>query len=354
MNAPLRIAAVGLEHDEIYRVLDRLRQHDKAELTAIAERSGRLRMAAAGRYRVPVFPRLTPLLAETDVDAVLVATPNGDKAAAVAEAMHAGKHVIAHAPPALTPEQLADVEAAQAASGTALLLLLPLRFTPAYAQLREAIEKGVLGGIRQVVIVNSQQIGVTPRTQAFFATKTHGGVLTNLAIHDLDVLRWFGGGVAVEYAVTRCSGVSDHPEFEDAGLVRCTLDGGGEGVLVCNWLAPAASAPIHEVTVIGTEGTAWISGGKLQIWGGARPDSLPDGGVYAYDALGRTVSPAPAGPAAADVHAAMCDAAIATLGDAAARPPLPWTRSAPHARRCRPRLRHGGPNRSDARQAPCG
>ena len=91
-------------------------------------------------------------------------------------------------------------------------------------------------------------------------------------------------------------------------------------MLVCNWLAPAASAPIHEVTVIGTEGTAWISGNKLQIWGGARPDSLPDGGVYAYDALGRTVSPAPAGPAAADVHAAMSDAAIATLGDAAARP----------------------------------
>ncbi|MDE2840595.1 MAG: hypothetical protein OXM03_08205 [Chloroflexota bacterium] len=56
MNVPLRIAAVGLEHDEIYRVLDRVRRHDAAELVAIAERSGRLRMAAAGRYRVPVFP----------------------------------------------------------------------------------------------------------------------------------------------------------------------------------------------------------------------------------------------------------------------------------------------------------
>ena len=64
MNAPLRIAAVGLEHDEIYRVLDRLRRHETADLVAIAERSGRLRMAAAGRYRVPVFPRLTPLLAK--------------------------------------------------------------------------------------------------------------------------------------------------------------------------------------------------------------------------------------------------------------------------------------------------
>lgn len=319
MNGPLRIAAVGLEHDEIYRVLDRLRQHEKADLIAIAERSGRLRMAAEGRYRVPVFPRLTPLLAKTDADAVIVATPNGDKAAAISEAMRAGKHVIAHAPPALTPEQLSAVEHAQGASGAALLLLLPLRFTPAYARLREAIVQGMLGDISQAVIINSQQIAATPRTQAFFATKAHGGVLTNLAIHDLDVLRWLGRDVAIEYAAARCSGVSEHPDFEDAGLVRCTLAGGGEGVLVCNWLAPEASVPFHELTVIGTEGTAWISGGRLQVWGGAKPEALPDGGFYAYGEPGRAVSPATAGQAAADVHAAMCDAAVATLGDAAAR-----------------------------------
>ena len=55
-DTPLRVAAVGLEHDEIYGVLDRLRQHDAAELVAIAERSGRLRMAAAGQVSRAGFP----------------------------------------------------------------------------------------------------------------------------------------------------------------------------------------------------------------------------------------------------------------------------------------------------------
>ena len=164
----LRIAAVGLEHDEIYRVLDRVRQHDAADLVAIAERSGRLRMAAAGRYRVPVYPRLTPLLAETAVDAVIVATANGNKAAVIAEALRAGTHVIAHAPFAITAEQLDAVAEAQAASGTALLALHPLRFTPAFTRLRELLAAGVLGAISQVVIVNSQKVAATPRTQAFF------------------------------------------------------------------------------------------------------------------------------------------------------------------------------------------
>ena len=139
MNAPLRIAAVGLEHDEIYRVLDRLRRHETADLVAIAERSGRLRMAAAGRYRVPVFPRLTPLFAKTAVDAVIVATANGDKAAVIQEAMRAGKHVIAHAPCAITLEQAAALKEAHTALGSGLVLLLPLRFTPVYVHLRDAI-----------------------------------------------------------------------------------------------------------------------------------------------------------------------------------------------------------------------
>ena len=168
MNVPLRIAAVGLEHDEIYRVLDRVRRYDAAELVAIAERSGRLRMAAAGRYRVPVFPRLTPLLAETAVDAVLVATANGNKTAAIEEALRAGKHVIAHAPLAVSVAQFDAVAQAQAASGAGLLALHPLRFTPAYVRLRELTAAGQLGHISQIVIINSQKVASTPRTQAFY------------------------------------------------------------------------------------------------------------------------------------------------------------------------------------------
>ncbi len=320
MKVPLRIGAVGLEHDEIYRVLDRLRGHDAAELVAIAERGGRLRMAAEGRYRVPVFPRLARLLAETAVDAVVVATPNGEKAVTIQEALRAGAHVIAHAPLALTPEQCAAVEEAQRAAGTGVVLLLPLRFTPAYVRLREAIAQGVLGDITQAVVINSQQVTATPRTQAFFATKTHGGILTNLAVHDLDALRWLCGDVTVAYAATRRMGLTEHPDFEDAGLARCTLADGGEGVVVCNWLAPETVGPYHELNVVGTAGAAWISGGKLQIWGGPPPETLPDvAGRAAYSESGRARTSTAAHTAAGEVDAAMLAAALATLGDDDAR-----------------------------------
>lgn len=278
-------------------------------------------MAAAGRYRVPVFPRLAPLLEDTAVDAVLVATANGNKAVVIEEALRAGKHVIAHAPFAVTGDQLDAVADAQASSGTALLALHPLRFTPAYVRLRELIEAGQLGAISQVVIVNSQKVAATPRTQAFFATRTHGGILTSLAVHDLDVLRWLGGDLTVTGASTQCHGVTEHAEFEDAGVVRCAFARGGEGVVVCNWLAPDAGRPYQECTVVGTAGTAWISGGKLRALAEEVP--LPDETaerVY----LATQSDPGRAVPAAADRMgddevAAMLAAALATLGDSALR-----------------------------------
>ena len=184
------------------------------------------------------------------------------------EALRAGTHVIAHAPFAITAEQLDAVAEAQAASGTAVLSLQPLRFTPAYARLRELLAAGVLGAISQVVIVNSQKVAATPRTQAFYDTRTHGGILTNLAVHDLDVLRWLGGELTVTEAVTQCHAVTEHASFEDAGIIRCRLAGGGQSVLVCNWLAPEAGESFQELTVIGTEGTAWIEGGKLRALAG--------------------------------------------------------------------------------------
>jgi len=320
VNSPLRIAAVGLEHDEIYRVLDRLRELDAAELVAIAERSGRLRMAAAGRYRVPVFPRLTLLIAETAVDAVLVATANGNKAAAIEEALRAGKHVIAHAPLAVSAAQFDAVAQAQAASGTALLSLQPLRFTPGFVRLRESIATGQLGAISQIVTINSQKVAATPRTQAFYYSPTHGGILTSLAVHDIDMLQWLAGDLTVIGASTQSNGVTEHADFEDAGAVRCTFARGGEGVVVCNWLAPEAGESFLEVTVIGTEGTAWISGGKLRAMVGDLGSLMPhDMEGHAHMAtrreIGRALPIIAADQPEYDVVTEMLEAALKTLGD---------------------------------------
>ncbi len=280
-------------------------------------------MAAAGRYQTPVFARLTRLLAEVDCDAVLVATTNGEKAAAIAEAMRAGKHVVAHAPLAVSPEQLDAVAAAQAAAGVGLILLLPMRFTPAYRDLHAAVAQGKLGALSQAVIIDSQKIAATPRTHAFYDSPNQGGVLSTLAVHDLDVLRWLGGELTVMSAAVCRHGLTDHAEFEEAGIVHCAFANGGTAVVACNWLAPDAGAAFHELTVIGAAGSAWISGGKeLAFAPAVGGPAQAAHGVRAYaatrDQPGHAL-PSGAYRGADDIDAAMVDAALQALTDPALR-----------------------------------
>ena len=154
---------------------------------------------------------------------------------------------------------------------------------------------------------------------------THGGILTSLAVHDIDVLRWLGGDITIADSVTQCHGVTDYPNFEDAGIVRCMFARGGEGVVVCNWLAPEAGESFQELTVIGTEGTAWISGGKLRALAGDLGSPLPVAKENHVNVVTQRV-PGGAAPVEAtdqnayDAVASMLDDALATLcGDAALR-----------------------------------
>ena len=279
-------------------------------------------MAAAGRYRVPVFPRLTPLLAETAVDAVIVATANGDKAAVIQEAMRAGKHVIAHAPCAIALEQVAAIQEAHTALGSNLVLLLPLRFTPAYTHLREAVAQGLLGTICQAVVINSQKVTATPRTQAFYATRTHGGVLTNLAVHDLDVLRCLGGDLTVTAAATQRHGLTEHPDFEDAGLSPLyPRNSGGTWV----WsraigsrrtrVSPSRSSPSSALKArrgsAAASYTRWDANDRSSLTN----ESQSSGYLATQDESGRAFPPAP-GQADYDVVTSMLDAAIQSLSDA--------------------------------------
>ena len=95
-------------------------------------------------------------------------------------------------------------------------------------------------------------------------------------------------------------------------------------MLVCNWLAPEAGESFQELTVIGTEGTAWIEGGKLRALAGELGSPLPGEGesrVYlaAQSEAGHAASAAAANQPDYDAVAAMLDAALATLGDADVR-----------------------------------
>lgn len=144
---------------------------------------------ATGRYE--------ELLADPDVQAVIVATPTGTHASMVEEATRAGKHILCEKPIAFTLAEAERAVAATEAAGVLLQMGFMLRFDAPFTRAREAIARGDIGEPWIVRLTMRD-----PRLSPLSYLKTSGGQLKDQAVHAFDVARWLVGREVEEVYAT--------------------------------------------------------------------------------------------------------------------------------------------------------
>ena len=209
--------------------------------------------------------------AEPEVQAAVVATEESAHREPACALLRAGKHVLVEKPIAT---DLQDADAMLRAARRARRLLFVghlLHFEPAYALLRERLQRGELG--RPVSIATRRHC----RKSSFqYYDRTHP--LVHLGVHDLDLMLWLlGEPLTVKRAWERNTLGRANPEvawaaLESASGVLCQLE--------VSWLLPgnAPTGIAAELEVIGTEGTARVRSPAptLTLWterGASTPDT---------------------------------------------------------------------------------
>lgn len=166
------------------------------------------------------------LLADADVEMVIVSTFNYLHAAHAIQALHAGKHVLCEKPFGLT---VADVDAMMGAAKAAGRIVAPFqqrRYEPDFRKVKEVIDSGILGDI---VHIRLAWHGFGRRWDWQTARVTGGGALNNNGPHPLDhAMVLFGEGDPLVWAqATRhlCTGdAEDHLKFILYGPGRPTVE----------------------------------------------------------------------------------------------------------------------------------
>jgi predicted dehydrogenase len=157
------------------------------QLRAVASRSG----ASAGAVARTVGAAIVTsdyhaLLAERDLDAVMITTRHGSHTRIIMDALAAGKHVFVEKPMTTTIEDAALVERLARESGLVVRVGFNRRFSP-YAQALRAVI-GPTGPRMACIRVN---IGKLPRDWS--STPSEGGRFLGEAVHFLDFLNWLIG-----------------------------------------------------------------------------------------------------------------------------------------------------------------
>ncbi len=128
------------------------------------------------------------LLADDELDAVVLATPHSLHADQVVAAAAAGKHVFCEKPFALTKADAQRAVAATQAAGVTLGLGYNRRFHPEMIKLRERIDSGELGTILHVeaTMTFPNALALTPDAWRAHRDETPAGGLTPMGVHAID------------------------------------------------------------------------------------------------------------------------------------------------------------------------
>jgi len=185
--------------------------------------------SVADEYDVPLFANAREMLAASQPDGVVIATPTEHHLEPTLQSLDAGAHVLVEKPIMANLEECEQTNAKSLAMNRHVLVGHQRRYYGLVSKARDLIQQGEIG---KLVAVNGQWTMRKPVAyyQADWRKKWQAGpILTNL-IHDMDLLRYLAGEVVSVTAET--SNAVLNYEKEDAAAILMRFDNGALGTFM--------------------------------------------------------------------------------------------------------------------------
>jgi 1,5-anhydro-D-fructose reductase (1,5-anhydro-D-mannitol-forming) len=189
------------------------------------------------------------MLANPEVEAVLIATPNVFHADQVVAAARAGKHVLCDKPLAIDVAGAKRAVEACTDAGVALGVNFHNRHLPWVRDVSRLIAEGVIGDVRVVQL----QVASGPRHYTNWRADPEIaglGTVHNVGVHGLDFLRVLLGSDPVE-VIAMIDPAPDSGEVEMLALIQLRFQ---SGALVQYNANETLRDPLNDIVIYGTEG----------------------------------------------------------------------------------------------------
>jgi predicted dehydrogenase len=233
-TAVIGVGSMGKNHARVYWELPNV------DLVGVADFDQDTADAIAHKYGTKAYYSYQELLDEAQPDAVTLAVPTVYHRDIALDIIARGIPLLIEKPIAFTVEEGQSIIDAAKKANVKLMIGHIERFNPAILALKQHISEGELGRIIQM---DAHRQGPFP------ARIADVGVVVDLAVHDLDVMRFVSQKEIIRvYAETE---KRIHSKYEDLMTSLVRFSDGIIGTLVINWLTPTK---IREFIVTGERG----------------------------------------------------------------------------------------------------
>ena len=209
------------------------------------------RQAFAREFGVAAAPDLPTMLADPAIEGVILTVPNEQHLPLAREVAKAGKHVYTEKPIASTLEEGLEIADLEKSYGVTVTVGHSARLMAGIRQIRAAIDAGELGRVAfmEANFSNERALELTPQTWRWYKDRAPGGPLSQLAIHQFDVLHYLGGEIVGGSSMaSKLSPVG--AEVDDQSMTLIKFADGKIGYVGSCWTSPG----IFAVRVFGSKG----------------------------------------------------------------------------------------------------
>ncbi len=210
---------------------------------------GRRAAQLAADYGVAAEATVDGLLGRSDVQAVVLATPDQDRADLTRRAAAAGKHVLAEKPMAPTVAECDQMISACAKAQVNLAVVKTERFRKLTNRAKQLIDDGTVGPIQMLRTVSAFPL---PLTRQLFTERQWmldprgGGLFMGMASHNTDFLCWLTGRNAVQ-VFAQVTTFSDIQAPALSVMAQIVFEGGIMAHMMITAELPSPSLPSSEV-----------------------------------------------------------------------------------------------------------
>ena len=249
MADKVRLAPVGL--GRWARVLARGAQRgDVIELASCFSRDESRRQAFAEEFGIQrTASSYEELLADPEIEGVLVTTPNDTHLQIIRQALEAGKAVYTDKPVAHTMEDASAIADVVRQSDQVFAVGHSPRRLSGHRVMKDWIDSGKIGDISlaEANFSNERGLEVTPETWRWYKAKSPGGPFIQLGVHHADTLQSLLGPVrSVTAHMRRLYNESENP---DTVMAILEFESGPLGYIGTGWASPG----VYQMRLLGTK-----------------------------------------------------------------------------------------------------
>jgi predicted dehydrogenase len=252
------LGKMGLSHHALL--------HAHPEVEAVACDSSKFVLGVLEKNTgVSAYGDYERMLAEADLDAVVIATPSSSHAAMVRAAFERGLHVFCEKPLTLSAEESEELSRLAEERGLVTQVGYHNRYVAAFQEVRSLLEAGAIGEVTHVLgeaygPVVLKQKGSTWRSRR----SEGGGCLYDYAAHVINLMNWYVGqpvgvgGTALPKVFSA--------DIDDATFSTLYFPGAKTGQLSVYWSDESYRKMTTRITIWGTAGRIFADRQECQVY----------------------------------------------------------------------------------------